>query len=377
MNKRKILLCGPPVSAVGGGPTHIRSLLASTLTHRYELIHFETGSRGAESPAKDETLLLKLWRLLKSPFSLARAILQSGARIVHLNSVLDHKAFWRDLIYVAVGKLLGCRVVLQMHGGALADLCRYRGLGRIVRSALALPDAVVLLATQEMRDFAAAGITERLHVIPNGIDISAYRRVDERVHSGHVRRLAYMGRLVRTKGIFEAVTAVELLRADPRFQDIELHIAGSGPDQAEIERVIQARGLSQCVVLVGPVYGPAKVEFLRKADVFVFPTYHREGLPYCVLESLAAGTPMITTRVAGIPDVVADGVHGRLIEAKDPRQIVDAVRALAASSAALQQMSRDCAARADVFSLERLALRFEEMYEKLEVPGGIPGAARN
>lgn len=372
VSKTTILLCGPPVSAVGGGPTHIRNLLASRLADRYELIHFETGSRGAESPAQNESLLRKCVRIFRSPFALSLAIVQTGARIIHINSVLDYKGFWRDLVYVLVGRSFGCRVLLQMHGGALSDLCRNRRLLRpVVRRALALPHAVVLLATQEIRDFAAEGITERLHVIPNGIDVSVYQRAGAREHSGQVRRLIYMGRLVRTKGIFEAVDAIKILRVDPQFCDIELHIAGSGPDEALLRRAIQERGLSDCVVLVGPVYGTAKIDFLREADVFLFPTYHREGLPYCVIESLAAGTPMITTRVAGIPDAVIDGVHGRLIEPRDPIQIADAVRALAESRATLQQMSRDCAVRAaDFYSLERLALRFEEVYEKLHVSGG-------
>lgn len=369
--RTKILLCGPPVSAVGGGPTHIRNLLASRLADRYELVHFETGSRGTESPAKDEPLLHKVVRIFISPFALAWTIVHTRARIVHINSVLDHKGFWRDMVYVLVSRSFGCRVLSQMHGGALADLCRYRPLRPLVRWALALPQAVVLLATQEIRDFAAEGITEHLHVIPNGIDVSAYQRAGAREHSGDVRRLVYMGRLVRTKGIFEAVEAIKVLRADPRFRDVELYIAGSGPDEAQLRQRIQERGLSDCIVLVGPVSGAAKIDFLRKADVFVFPTYHREGLPYCVLESLAAGTPLVTTRVAGIPDAVIDGMHGRLIESRDPMQIADAVRTLAVSSAGLKQMSRDCAARAaDVYSLERLALRFEEMYEQAGVSGG-------
>ena len=349
----------------------MRNLLASRLADRYELVHFETGSRGAESPAKDEALLRKVVRIVRSPFALAWAIVHTRARVVHINSVLDHKGFWRDIVYVLVSRSFGCRVLLQMHGGALADLCRYRALRPLVRWAMALPQAVVLLATQEIRDFAAEGITEHLHVIPNGIDVSAYQRAGVREHSGTVRRLVYMGRLVQTKGIFEAVEAMKILRADPRFRDIELHIAGSGPDETQLRRLIQERGLSDCIVLVGPVYGAGKIDFLRKADIFLFPTYHREGLPYCVLESLAAGTPLITTRVAGIPDAVIDGVHGRLIESRDPMQIAVAVRSLSALGAGLRQMSRDCAARAaEVYSLERLALRFGEMYEQAGVSGG-------
>ncbi|BAU48106.1 glycosyltransferase [Sulfurifustis variabilis] len=366
LNKTKVLLCGPATSALGGGPTHIRSLLASGLVERYELIHFETGSRGRESPATDETRVARALRLLVSPFALGRAISRSGAEIVHLNSVLDHKALWRDAVYALVCRALGRKVVVQMHGGSLPDLCRFAVMRPLVRLALSIPDAIVLLASKEERDFGEHAIGVQPFVIPNGIDISPYRGAT-RVHSGRLRRLAYIGRLIRAKGIFEAIDAVELLRADPRFRDVELRIAGSGPAAEEIERAIRKKRLDDCVQLTGPVYGAAKIDFLREADAFVFPTYHREGLPYTVLESLAAGTPVIATRVAGIPDVVRDGVHGRLVAPRDAEQIAAAVRELSASAPALQAMSRECAMwAAEAFSLDRLAERFAEVYERLE-----------
>lgn len=377
MNKTKVLLCGPSSSAMGGGPTHIRNLLNSTLTARYQLIHFETGSRGAESPAKDESPIHKAARLVRSPFALGWAIFRSGARIVHLNSVLDHKALWRDAVYALVSKLFGCKVVLQMHGGSLPELCRVSFICRIVRSVLAIPDLVVLLATQERRDFAQWRMTDRVVVIPNGVDIRAYQEV-ARTHSCRIVRLAYLGRLVRSKGVFEAVVAIELLRAEPAFKEVQLLIAGSGPDEVDLAREIQGRQLSDCVRLVGPLYGQEKVDFLCAADAFVFPTYHREGLPYCILESLAVGTPVITTSIAGIPDVVVDQVHGKLIEPRDPAQIAEAVRELSTLGPALQRMSRECTARvAEGFSLERFARRFEEVYGKLDVPRGVAGAASN
>lgn len=374
MNKTRILLCGPSTSAIGGGPTHIRNLLASRLAQRYELIHFHTGSRGRESPATDESAAARAWRLVVSPFALARMAIGARARIVHLNSVLDHKAFWRDLVYAMFAKALGCRVVVQMHGGSLDDLCRLRGVRRLVRIGLAIPDAVVLLASQEERDFAAQGIAQRPFVIPNGIDVRPYRGAS-RVHSGRVRRLAYMGRLIRAKGIFEVIEAVERLRGDPRYADLELRIAGSGPAHEEIERHVRRRGLEGVVTLDGPLYGNAKIEFLLQADLFVFPTYHREGLPYTILESLAAGTPVIATPVAGIPDVIRDGVHGKLVEPRNAEQIVDAVRALSASPPELQAMSRECVAwAANAFSLDGLAERFTAVYESLNTTNRIAGA---
>lgn len=375
MGKTSVVICGPPLSAVGGGPTHVRNLLASGLEEQYRLVHFETGSRGRESPARDEKVLAAALRILRSPFGLARAILVSRARIVHVNSVLDHRALWRDAVYLTIGKLLGCKVVLQFHGGSLPLMCRYRGVRHLVRGVLRLPDAVVLLASQERRDFATQGLRERLFVIPNGIDVASFQGAGPRMHSGRVRRLAYMGRLIRAKGVFETMAAVELLLAKREFHDLELLIAGSGPDRSEIERHIRDRRLGERVKLVGPVEGRDKIAFLKAADIFVFPTYHLEGLPYSVLESLAAGTPVVATPVGGIPDVVIDRVHGRLVPPRDPAQLAAALEELAGRPAALRAMSRECMVwAADAFGLARLADRFAELYASLDRQRATAGA---
>ena len=363
MRKATILLCGPPVSALGGGPTHIRNLLASPLTERFHLVHFETGSRGAESPAKDEGWPRAAFRIVTSPFALAWRILGCRPDVVHLNTSMSPKGFWRDLAYMLVARLMGRRIVLQLHGGSLPELCAGFGMRPLVRGAFSIPDALVALAQSEKQALQDLGVGARLSIIPNGIDLTPYAAAADRVHSGRVRRMAFLGRLIRPKGMFEALEAVRRLRAEPEFSNVELWIAGSGPATDEIERWIRENALERAVKRVGSIYGSAKIDFLREADVFVFPTYHGEGLPYTILESLAAGTPVIATRVAGIPDVIVDRVHGILIDAKDPGQIVDAVRELSRSAEGLRAMARNCRARAvQEYSLDRLAARFEELY---------------
>jgi glycosyltransferase involved in cell wall biosynthesis len=360
-----ILLCGPPPSAVGGGPTHVRNLLASPLADRFTLVHFESGSRGSESPARDEPWLAKGFRFLTSPAALAWSILRVRPRVVHLNSAMDPKGFWRDFVYLGVAKALGRKTVLQLHGGSLPALLAKPAMRRMVRSVYSAADALVVLAQSEKRELAQIGVAARVFVIPNGVDVAPFNDGAERVHSGRVRRLAFMGRLIRAKGLFEAMEAARALRAEGGFRDLELRIAGSGPDRGEIEDWIRRNAMEQAVKLVGPVHDRDKIEFLREADVFVLPS-DREGLPYAVLESLAAGTPVIATRVGGIPDVVVERVHGALIDARSVQQIVAAVHDLARSEEGLRAMSRECRMRAArEFSLERLAARFGELYERL------------
>ena len=344
----------------------MRNLIASALSDRYTIIHCESGSRGTESPARDEGASAKIFRVITSPFALATFIARFWPAVVHLNSAIDHRAFWRDLVYLFVSKLFGRKVVLQLHGGSLAEFCGTPGMRRIARTVYSIPDALVLLANSEKRDFGELGVTERLSIIPNGVDVKQYSGPGERTHSGKVRRMAFMGRLIRPKGMFEAMEAVRILRAEEGFRDVELWIAGSGPAKEEIESWNRAHGMDGCVKVVGPIFGRDKIEFLRQADVFVFPTYHPEGLPYAILESLAAGTPVIASKVAGIPDVVVDRVHGILIDAKDPRQIIDAVHELSRSEADLRAMSRSCTIWAkQQLGLERLARQFGDLYENL------------
>lgn len=365
MTKSTVLLCGPPQSAVGGGPTHIRNMLASPLNNRYKLIHLETGSRGTESPAREERLHRKLFRIFTSPIVLAWQILYAWPTIVHLNSAMDNKAFWRDAVYLLICKLLWRKVVFQLHGGSLDTLCVNKWMECLARFVFYLADAVVILANSEKRDFEQRGITNGLVVIPNGVDVSQYRGNEERLHSGRVQRLAYLGRLVREKGIFEAIEAIEILHAEERFKEIELRIAGSGTARKEIEKYLNDHRLGGSIKLVGPVHDKEKVSFLREADVFILPSY-QEGVPYSILESLAAGTPVIATNVGGIPDIMVDGVHGILIKPKDPGGIVRAVHTLSISRDALRVMSSNCIEWASrKLGLERLATQFEELYEKV------------
>jgi glycosyltransferase involved in cell wall biosynthesis len=372
--RSRILLFGPQLSAVGGGPTHLRNMFASSLSDRYELVHFEVGSRGRESPASEEKVLSRLLRLAWSPVLLAWRIARLRPSLIHLNTSLNHKSFWRDLAYLIISKLFGRKVVVQIHGGSLERFCSSSALLRSVSSAaFRSADAVVVLSSVEKGNFERIPNLKRLAVIPNAVDIDEYHCDPPRRHSGKVRRLAYLGRLARDKGLFEAVAAMRVITADPDLKDIELAVVGSGPATAELSHLIEELGLDGRVKLRDPMFGESKVRFLQESDVFLFPSYH-EGLPYSVLESLAAGTPVIATRVGGIPDVVHDGIHGLLIEPRDPAQIVHAVRRLSADSGLVREMSRNCLSWArDGFGLERLSRQFDELYRS--VIEGVSGDA--
>jgi glycosyltransferase involved in cell wall biosynthesis len=343
----------------------MRNLLASPLASEFDLRVFETGSRGTESPARDEPALAMMARLLVSPFALAAAIVRHRPDVVHLNTSVTTKGFWREVVHLVVCRMLGCRVLYQIHGGSLDELTAPRGMRALVRMVYRWPDAFVLLASSEMAAFQALGGLRRLTIIPNAVDTAAFRAGGTRVHSGEVKRLAYLGRLNGNKGEKECIEAVGLLRDAPGAA-VELRLAGSGPARAELEALVGRLGLGDRVHFLGALHGEDKVRFLRESDVLVLASYHAEGLPYVVLESLAAGTPVIATRAGGIPDVMRVPDHGRFVAPRDPAAIASAVREIAAAPDALRAMSVSCGEWAErELGLARLALRFGALYREL------------
>jgi glycosyltransferase involved in cell wall biosynthesis len=360
--KTRVLLLGPDRGVISGVATHLNLLFGSELARRFELVHFQIGSEGRE-----EGPLGTLARMAASPFQLAAELVRSGAGIVHVNTSLSTKAYWRDLVYVAVARLCGARVVYQVHGGSVEDLWK-----PALRATLRWPDAVVVLARSEVEELRELLPQQNMALVPNAIDCAPLLKL--RRSPAKNLRLLHIGRLIRAKGVFEMVEGLALARR----QGVAAHlvIAGDGPATAELRTAVDRLGLDRAVTFAGPTFGEDKVTLLAEADVLVFPTYHREGLPYALLEAMAAGVVPITTRVAAIPDVVADGVHGWFVQPRDPAAIAHALAVLDADRERLGRMSAACRARvAASYSIERLADDFTALYRGVEGKSWAPSRA--
>jgi glycosyltransferase involved in cell wall biosynthesis len=122
-------------------------------------------------------------------------------------------------------------------------------------------------------------------------------------------RLVTVGRLVAVKGQLLLIDAVHALRA--RGLDVRAEIIGEGPCRADLERRIHELELDGSVTLVGAVGQDEVPARLRGATAFLLPSF-AEGVPVVAMEAMALGVPVITSRVAGIPELIEDGVSGLL-----------------------------------------------------------------
>jgi glycosyltransferase involved in cell wall biosynthesis len=359
-----ILILGPDRAAISGVSTHLNQLFDSPLDDNFRLRHFQVGSEG-----RQEGRINRLARLLGSPFRLAATLLAERVDIVHLNTSLNRRAYWRDLAYLLVARLLGVRVLYQVHGGELPRQfsARHRCLPPLLRLTLRLPDVIVVLARKELDAYQhfLPGATIRL--MPNGIDPAPYTHLKSGALSAQAGlHLLYIGRLAREKGLFEALHGLRL--ALLQAAKVHLTIAGAGPDEAALRQTTRDLNLESVVSFVGPVFAEAKIALLGEADILLLPSYS-EGLPYALLEGMAAGLPTIATPVGAIPDVLIDRQHGVLVPPQDITAIARAISWLAANPARLCQMRAACRQRiAGAYSIRRLIQDFDRLYTELSAP---------
>ncbi|MGH8131172.1 MAG: glycosyltransferase family 4 protein, partial [Steroidobacteraceae bacterium] len=254
-----------------------------------------------------------------------------------------------------------------VHGGALPQefFRGSRALNVFLRGTLRLADAIVVLADAELEAYRRFVPEQRVLAAPNAVDRASYARISRsRSDPAQPLKLAYVGRLIRSKGVYEVVQAISIAKA--HGIKARLVIAGSGPEESLLPDYADELGVASDVRFTGPIFGETKIRMLAESDAFVLATYHPEGLPYALLEAMAAGLPVITTRIGAIPDVVADGVHGLFVPGKDAAAIHRAIATLSADRDLLARMSAACRKRiADNYSLERLAEQFCRLYSEL------------
>lgn len=355
----RVMLSGPARHAVSGVSTHLNQLFGSSLAVEFTLIQWQVGSEGRSEQGYQRAI-----RYLSSPMALAVCLARRRPDIVHLNTSLDPRSFWRDLSYLIVAKAMRRRVVYQVHGGELPHrfFSGRRALTGALRWLLSLPDAVVVLAGCEAEAYGRFASIRCLRTIPNAIELKEFGSLPKKAFDAETIKLGYIGRLAEDKGIFEIVEALRLIR-ERGSVSFQIHWAGSGPAEAVLRQSVKAAGLEEYSTFLGPIFGDQKLEFWKTTDLFLFPTYHREGLPYTVLESLASGTPMITTRVGGIPDAITDGVHGLFVASKAPEDLADAIERAAGDRDWLRTASTRCRERAaEQYTIDRLARQFSEVY---------------
>ncbi len=285
---------------------------------------------------------------LGSVFALARTLRAVRPDVVHWHAARAHAiGAMASLLHPAPARVLSRRVQLPVR----------RTIGS--RLLYALPVERIAAISEAVRGaLVESGVAaERIDVVPSGIDPPA------------AFTAAARSDLRRNLGIQEADTVAvtvaalspgkghrDLLRAmvavSPRAPSLKLWIVGEGPLRAELEREGRLLGLEGSVQFLG--FRTDIQALLQAADFFCLATRH-EGLGSSILEAMAAGLPVVATRVGGIPEIVEDGRTGVLVPLSDPAAFAESLERMASDPGLRVRMGELARARAGLFGADRTA----------------------
>lgn len=204
--------------------------------------------------------------------------------------------------------------------------------------------------------------------IPNGID--RCRFAPRSAEPTGVPLLLCVARLVAKKGVATLIRACAMLAE--RGVDVRCQVIGDGPLRASLARLVRDLGLTGRVRLRGALDQRAVHRAYGDAAVFVLPCQiaadgDRDALPVAILEAMSVGVPVVTTPVAGIPEVVRDGDTGLLVAPASPQALADAVERLLGDRSLRMRLITGARRVADEFDLPAPVSRLRALFAARQV----------
>lgn len=187
--------------------------------------------------------------------------------------------------------------------------------------------------------FAPLEAWPNLHIIHCGVDPQQFSQPNQSVHSADPlskgQRLLYVGRLAAAKGLPILLQSLGALA--PARPHLQLTVVGDGPDHAMLEAQAQSLGIASQVSFVGAQPPDSVRSYLQSADVFVMSSF-AEGVPVVLMEAMMSGLPVVATQIAGVSELVEDGVNGFLVPPSDVEALGDRIQTLLGDAALRQRL---------------------------------------
>jgi glycosyltransferase involved in cell wall biosynthesis len=360
------------LAELGGAQTYVASLLPA-LAGRFDVTvaaHGPGPLRDAARAAGVRFLPLRHvrrpispWRDLLGLLELLTLLRRERPHILHANSskagVLARFAAWLAGVPIRIFTVHGW--AFSAHQGRRSKI--YLWADRLVRP---LTTVTVCVAERErVAGIAAGTCSERTTVvIHNGVEAGAAPA--RHAANPGPPRIVSVGRLQAPK---DALTLVRALARLPKgsFRAV---IVGAGPDRPLVEAEVRRLGLDRAVELAGAREDVP--EILAAADLFVLSSAS-EGLPMTILEAMAAGLPVVASRVGGVPEAVLDGETGLLVPPGRPASLAAAIERLLEDTSLRRSMGRAGLARVrerfDIASFQRAHV---DLYRRELASRGLP-----
>ena len=352
--KPNLLIIGPTPPPYHGVAVAIQTLLHSSISEQFNVVHLELADRrGIQHVNKpdlhDVGLFLRQWvKLVSMQF-------QVSPSLTYLVLSQTTIGFFRDSLLIWPAYLRGSHIVLHLHGGNIHDwfLGRSWFMKAYVRAVLSRTTRIIVLGDSLKSQFDGLVDTRHLAVVPNGIEWKDSGSFAREVCRRYQYRILHLSTLSHLKGALVLIQAIPSVVTHRK--NLEFVFAGPWShleDKQWADQFIAQHDIGQYIRFTGQVEGDQKQVLFESSDIFVFPGVQQEGQPLVVIEAMAAGLPVVFTDRGCLRDTVINGETGVEVPINDPHRLADRILWLLNHPDDMRAMGR------------RARQRYESLYTK-------------
>ncbi|MGQ4911778.1 MAG: N-acetyl-alpha-D-glucosaminyl L-malate synthase BshA [Candidatus Thorarchaeota archaeon] len=372
-----------------GGSGYLATRLGQHLADKGHIIHFITyqrpfslmwqQTRGVHVDLVDR-FDYPLFRAIGPPYTMALSSkMIKVIRDASLDLIHSHYAIPHAMAAYMTREVTGTPYVVTLHGSDVHTLGQDPAYEPIVKHTLERADAVTTVSDfLRKRAQEELGIEREIHVIPNFIDVSTFKRMDGvrlTVESGCVsvrsteeaKQISPSEKILLHASNFRpvkrVVDLVEIMRiVVDHIPQARLVIAGDGPTRIEVERRIEALDLCKNIHLLGVKSNIQ--EIMCSADAFLLNST-LEGMPLVLLEAMSCSLPVVTTPAGGIPELVRRGKDGIVTKGYEQEEFAEAVIEILENDTLRAELGAAGRRRVETeFSTERVIPKYEKVFEE-------------
>lgn len=360
---KRVLYLSSHYPGIGGGQTYLLEL-AKGLGANFRAYFVEVGKNDAfaakiaESGYPLSRLNYSLFSARQSARQLAAICRQWKIDIVHFNNR-------RDALIARY--LNGVPKVMTIHtnffASALSLSQNFHSLVmltmlRLAKSSIQRYITVSQYSADRLVNYLNLP-KEKVQLVYNGLCMP--QRVNGTVPLSERQLVCAVTRLYRSKGIEYLIRALAFLTDLPW----ECRIVGDGPDRARLESLAKHHKLADRISFTGTLPREQVFDVLAYSRMMVLPSLY-EGFPYSLLEAMALGVPIITTRVLGLPEIIPEGKNGLLVNRRDARGLAEAIRILLTDDNRAISMGMEGRRLVETrFSQEQMIEQTRQIYKEL------------
>jgi glycosyltransferase involved in cell wall biosynthesis len=285
-----------------------------------------------------------------------KIIEEDGIDLVHAHG---YKA---DFYALLAARLAEVPVTATCHNW-LGESWSMRAYARLDRYLLRFFDGVAAVSNSVAEQLGHTGTRQRMRVIANGVPTHGpgiESRLADQIRKGDRLVVGAVGRLSLEKGAAVLIEAAS--KICPDFPQAFFVVVGDGPLRSSVEAGVRELGITGQFLFTGERNDVDQI--YRSFDVYVLPSF-QEGMPMALLEAMAAGLPVVATKVGGVPDLVCDPSVGTLVEPGDPTAFAAGIRGLLSDQSRRERMGSNARRRVeDHFSAAAMARNYGELYQE-------------